>query len=210
MCGGSLADYIKSQMRGGLSPRVRGKRFAGHRLRGDPGSIPACAGEACPGSPHSKASAVYPRVCGGSAGAIAPPDVGRGLSPRVRGKLLYLNYDILYKGSIPACAGEAHGQPNHPGSGRVYPRVCGGSTARAHRNRHGEGLSPRVRGKLYLAARPRCRCGSIPACAGEASPVSLPASAQTVYPRVCGGSSWKGMLDKERNGLSPRVRGKLP
>ena len=85
---------------------------------------------------------------------------------------------------IPACAGEP--APNH----RVYPRVCGGTPPSATM-----GLSPRVRGNPLkmllprLSPRVRGNHGSIPACAGEPPPISIPRCAAP------------------NRGLSPRVRG---
>ena len=54
-----------------------------------------------------------------------------GLSPRVRGKPRVDGDNLRYEGSIPACAGEAvvGGKAHH--NGGVYPRVCGGSIAKA-------------------------------------------------------------------------------
>ena len=112
-------------------------------------------------------------------------------------------------GSIPACAGEAL-----PGQwayewGLVYPRVCGGSAVCRIVVVQFDGLSPRVRGKRIPPSTPaQCR-RSIPACAGEAA-APLRASMQApVYPRVCGGSVASASSPASREGLSPRVRGKL-
>ena len=70
------------------------------------GSIPACAGE-----PHGSGaslilSAVYPRVCGGTAAVEAGKLPRQGLSPRVRGNRIRRDDDVAALGSIPACAGE--------------------------------------------------------------------------------------------------------
>ena len=121
-------------------------------------------------------------------------------------------------GSIPARAGE-------PGSvavtrctpgDRVYPRACGGTTARTRSGRtqspcrvypracggtHADtprsaksapnGLSPRVRGN------PRMLDGSVPPGVSK------------VYPRACGGTPIGRIAEQRtsRAGLSPRVRG---
>ena len=70
----------------GLSPRVRGKLLDILLERRIPRSIPACAGEADKREPGNPALQVYPRVCGGSGGALFAATGKRGLSPRVRGK----------------------------------------------------------------------------------------------------------------------------
>ena len=49
----------------------------------------------------------------------------------------------------------------------VYPRVCGGNGHTLPDYPKPHGLSPRVRGKLFLTMRPVLRRRSIPACAGE-------------------------------------------
>ena len=91
-----------------------------------------------------------------------------GLSPRVRGKLVQAVLFPAVVGSIPACAGEAPPPRRRERHCRVYPRVCGGSYPKDEADFHGDGLSPRVRGKRYRYAEGGIPCGSIPACAGEA------------------------------------------
>ena len=49
----------------------------------------------------------------------------------------------------------------------VYPRVCGGTLDRKHREGGLSGLSPRVRGNLVGCHFPSSFSRSIPACAGE-------------------------------------------
>ena len=169
---------------------MRGNRrclpHPGSQLR----SIPACAGEPSAPGCRLRGSRVYPRVCGGTRhrGRM----VGRvaGLSPRVRGNLRERERRMLMHRSIPACAGEPYRRRRSGGHTAVYPRVCGGTGAIYTRSMCRYGLSPRVRGN-------RCRMpsivtspGSIPACAGEPAPVSMPADRAA--------------------GLSPRVRGNLP
>ena len=189
VCGGSSLDGGQDRFAPGLSPRVRGKLEA---VTGSPstvGSIPACAGEApmliiIPGY-----QPVYPRVCGGSAGASFNACCQKGLSPRVRGKCRGIPLPGLNQRSIPACAGEAGGVPHSGGRGAgsipacageayravsspqrsgVYPRVCGGSPGYPLTPGIFLGLSPRVRGKRASPPPSQEYPRSIPACAGEA------------------------------------------
>ena len=51
-----------------------------------------------------------------------------------------------------------------------------------------QGLSPRVRGNHQLVVADSHVVGSIPACAGEPSPVEYSPGHRSVYPRVCGGT----------------------
>ena len=93
---------------------------------------------------------VYPRVCRGTnvpRGTLARQV---GLSPRVQGnqlKQMGLEYGNR---SIPACAGEprsiSSGDESSPG--RVYPRVCRGTSQLQGLSPEEQGLSPRVQGNL--------------------------------------------------------------
>ena len=132
---------------GGLSPRVRGNPGVAHEERRDIGSIPACAGEPALSKHLTFPLGVYPRVCGGTGLDVLPRLVRQGLSPRVRGNLVpvvdvgqlgglsprvrgnqaSISVSADVKGSIPACAGEPRRGAALTTTGRVYPRVCGGT-----------------------------------------------------------------------------------
>ena len=170
VCGGSSSASTRCAVICGLSPRVRGKLSPPIQLMPLGRSIPACAGEARRCSTTTARKWVYPRVCGGSVYDIGVVNAGTGLSPRVRGKHKGLTPTKLCERSIPACAGEAVWRTGNPATMPVYPRVCGGSFLPPLLPLRLVGLSPRVRGKHH---RPRVyagRVGSIPACAGEATP----------------------------------------
>ena len=199
---------IVRRLRTGLSPRVRGNRYVGDSGPCGEGSIPACAGEPEEHPMLLCVSPVYPRVCGGTAGAIAGV--------------------LAQSGSIPACAGEPPPSPPTADPSPVYPRVCGGTQNDPAALRAVPGLSPRVRGNLVADRHREPGEGSIPACAGEPAPagsgqspkgvyprvcgepVIHDARMQTleVYPRVCGGTILGAHYEVGPIGLSPRVRGK--
>ena len=167
VCGGIRRLWRVPRARLGLSPRVRGNQRLPARCTGLPGSIPACAGESRRQRPGQRKLEVYPRVCGG---IVALRELGQpfgGLSPRVRGNLLWHRGRRRGRGSIPACAGESPYQTSVWAREGVYPRVCGGIVYRPAPPHLLLGLSPRVRGNpvktLYKIQRTR----SIPACAGE-------------------------------------------
>ena len=94
-----------------------------------------------------------------------------------------------------------------PGPLRVYPRVCGGTPFAGILSWSRGGLSPRVRGNRSRRAYQYVPQGSIPACAGEPCDHPCNESSSPVYPRVCGGTVRGGCHQRERGGLSPRVRG---
>ena len=168
-------------------------------------------------------------MCGGTFPPTSLLFCSPGLSPRVRGNLIGDHPQCLTLGSIPACAGEPiRGSPSTADSG-VYPRVCGGTVSQENIGQRAgvyprvcggtdiawriarpyEGLSPRVRGNLYLATGDNLYTGSIPACAGEPDPGRMPPRPLGVYPRVCGGTLTDWVRVADICGLSPRVRGNL-
>ena len=155
-----------------------------------PRSIPACAGEPSrPASPGC-APSVYPRVCGGTTRIYPCTHAVPGLSPRVRGNPGRRVLSVLPARSIPACAGEPPLRDRCSTPSKVYPRVCGGTSAEERARLLAVGLSPRVRGNPTGGTTVVVGGGSIPACAGEPG-ASLSA-------------------DSSCKGLSPRVRGNLP
>ena len=172
-------------------------------------SIPACAGEPRLRCSTRSAMSVYPRVCGGTEAQYPNGSLIQGLSPRVRGNRSAVSIGVFSIGSIPACAGEPGRERRPCHAGTVYPRVCGGTRPASLPPVTARGLSPRVRGNPVSPGRPRLRCRSIPACAGE--PKASPAHGRSsgVYPRVCGGTRWRLPWLPPTMGLSPRVRGNL-
>ena len=207
MRGGCLSQPRYSGLCLSLSPRARGIHAVWGLAEDCPGSIPACAGEPNSGSPIYLPISVYPRVCGGTGAPIRYGRCSAGLSPRVRGNLDWIESLACEEGSIPACAGEPPCARRGRSGRRVYPRVCGGTLLWLLPWLPEWGLSPRVRGnhgRLVCGVDP---VGSIPACAGEPSPVSTSAARPGVYPRVCGGTRVLSMRNHGALGLSPRVRG---
>ncbi len=189
VCGGTGAGCWEVSPGGGLSPRVRGN----HRLSltglDEIRSIPACAGEPPTYFPAGRTSGVYPRVCGGTELLLPCPGRRSGLSPRVRGNPGRCLRCRPSGRSIPACAGEPRWVPTRELGPGVYPRVCGGTSTWGSRKTFSGGLSPRVRGNPGWEGPASSSYRSIPACAGEPSPVLLLGPAVGVYPRVCGGTT---------------------
>ena len=167
VCGGTVTAPGPTSGWAGLSPRVRGNR-SGSMPRSSTGrSIPACAGEPTVPLRPARTGGVYPRVCGGTDDGNPDPFDQEGLSPRVRGNRSGAGAALRCVGSIPACAGEPLVGQVLGGGGRVYPRVCGGTSPEARSMSSIEGLSPRVRGNRSHRSRDEPIARSIPACAGE-------------------------------------------
>ena len=93
---------------------------------------------------------------------------------------------------------------------RVYPRVCGGTSAGSLSPTDRSGLSPCVRGNPTLQDSVPAVWRSIPACAGEPVSHSAGGNPLWVYPRVCGGTVYERKHAINGVGLSPRVRGNHP
>ena len=205
--GGTVIINGKALKGDGLSPRVRGNRSARCCGSGPLGSIPACTGE--PGRQPGRicGQAVYPRVYGGTANSRCSPTCRVGLSPRVRGNPLLPGVVDGPLRSIPACTGEPTGVGSDSRSLGVYPRVYGGTEMMLCRFRHGQGLSPRVRGNHHLLADLYDAKGSIPACTGEPDLAHKADDERKVYPRVYGGTTQNVSERMAEQGLSPRVRG---
>ena len=106
VCGGTTRPSGLQNCRKGLSPRVRGNPVHGVVDGGDPGSIPACAGEPDRSGSPPGGCRVYPRVCGGTRTLLSSARPVHGLSPRVRGNPCWKQGRDGLQGSIPACAGE--------------------------------------------------------------------------------------------------------
>ena len=89
VCGGTPSWVNHNAMASGLSPRVRGNRCSCGQADEADGSIPACAGEPRSRKETIVGSTVYPRVCGGTSPSEFSANTWTGLSPRVRGNLVY-------------------------------------------------------------------------------------------------------------------------
>ena len=226
--GGTYTPSAASVPHDGLSPRVRGNPFGVYHRATAQGSIPACTGEPCAaldtlvlrtvyprvygGTGIGRSgcvicSRVYPRVYGGTMFGRTSTDARHGLSPRVRGnpRLSRLSSDQWR--SIPACTGEPVRLRRGMRTGRVYPRVYGGTRSHYARKRRGKGLSPRVRGNRGVVCGDAYKRRSIPACTGEPSKPALVRISIKVYPRVYGGTGHYETVAEHAAGLSPRVRG---
>ena len=114
------------------------------------GSIPAHAGEPIPAMMIGFAAWVYPRACGGAHRGDPSAVLEAGLSPRMRGSRLEASLHALGEGSIPAHAGEPVVVLVGSSLARVYPRACGGAIGYRPMRASQRGLSPRMRGSLYM------------------------------------------------------------
>ena len=105
-CGGTDSNQQGVGHSRGLSPRLRGNQRKVKNVSRLEGSIPAPAGEPWPPSHPQPRRTVYPRACGGTAGAGVSTLTVTGLSPRLRGNHSRRPNPAPPAGSIPAPAGE--------------------------------------------------------------------------------------------------------
>ena len=125
----------------------------------------------------------------------------------MRGNLATKTGRCSIRRSIPARAGEPSRTRIAGMGAEVYPRACGGTSALPCWGRPPSGLSPRVRGNLYVPNDGTSVNRSIPARAGEPLWWPVRFCCPRVYPRACGGTSATRGAQQSSDGLSPRVRG---
>ncbi len=198
-CGGDRVRARRNAAEKGRSPRVRGRRAEELGLGTYPGSIPAGAGETAASRRAAAAGWVDPRGCGGDIGSKTNRTCGRGRSPRVRGRQVSWTQITFTTRSIPAGAGETPPPAPYLRALGVDPRGCGGDLCRRHAARASRGRSPRVRGRHLWNRIDKQVERSIPAGAGETSPLSTQCKAEKVDPRGCGGDSSSLRFDYSTN-----------
>ena len=132
---------------------------------------------------------------------------GKGLSPRGRGNRERILREQQKRRSIPAWAGEPSRCDTPRRSGRVYPRVGGGTWLLPRNGLLERGLSPRGRGNRRVCGVAVLGTRSIPAWAGEPTHAESRVCAARVYPRVGGGTRARDAGNVAFAGLSPRGRG---
>ena len=154
----------------GPSPRARGILDERRADAGQPGSIPASAGNPVARPRAPRPLRVHPRERGESLNSTGCAAGEKGPSPRARGIPGRHPLGSADMGSIPASAGNPARHPDRPFAVEVHPRERGESAIAQTSRFWAVGPSPRARGILPAARRPHRRGGSIPASAGNPSP----------------------------------------
>ena len=109
---------------------------------------------------------------------------------------------------IPACAGQTWRTCPRRRRLGAHPRVCGADVVLKAHVAEVPGSSPRVRGRPGEHVRVGDGWGLIPACAGQTSYSRLMSRKFQAHPRVCGADAISACAPFEREGSSPRVRGR--
>ena len=166
-CGANDARHDRASSIVGSSPRVRGKRGGGGQFRGTGRIIPARAGQTSSVSAALIPRPDHPRACGANSIVGGYGNSGRGSSPRVRGKLVFVEDAQIPLRIIPARAGQTASVERRGRGQTDHPRACGANRRRSPLLSEMYGSSPRVRGKLSGGYFQDERCRIIPARAGQ-------------------------------------------
>ena len=156
----------------GSSPHARGTRSVFKTVLHRDRFIPACAGNANWRFRARCVGTVHPRMRGERGKCSRCPHVQRGSSPHARGTHLNGTHNPEKLRFIPACAGNAARADGRPGLVSVHPRMRGERWTPPLLMPPSVGSSPHARGThvqgfaLWLLSR------FIPACAGNALPIS--------------------------------------
>ena len=192
----------------GSSPRVRGKRFADHIVRGPVRIIPARAGQTQSMSMALSYMPDHPRACGANCILMPYMSMLHGSSPRVRGKPTIVNQSFTKSRIIPARAGQTRPLAVCSTVVADHPRACGANDVSPRDGGASDGSSPRVRGKLEHAVGDTAQIRIIPARAGQTSGWRGSRRFRPDHPRACGANDAMLRLISRPLGSSPRVRGK--
>ena len=150
----------------------------------------------------------HPRVCGENAFWCPRRRLGRGTSPRMRGKRLRRPRACVWRRNIPAYAGKTHHRGNSGSYQPEHPRVCGENFLARYLTITVGGTSPRMRGKRTSSDAVAGTRRNIPAYAGKTASRRLPGAPTAEHPRVCGENLSLRSDDFWMCGTSPRMRGK--
>ena len=110
---------------------------------------------------------------------------------------------------IPAHAGQTRLGVMSVGDGTDHPRACGANLLLRISFTPAFGSSPRMRGKPLGSGQRSQRRRIIPAHAGQTYVTSDGNNNGPDHPRACGANSLPMTFIIDRNGSSPRMRGKL-
>ena len=193
---------------GGSSPRGRGKLHAGDEGTRHPGLIPARAGKTRSTPAPGTGSRAHPRAGGENSVSRRTGVVGRGSSPRGRGKRAFVRRGLRLVRLIPARAGKTPASPACQGAGPAHPRAGGENTVRRETSGRVFGSSPRGRGKLPRSRPSAISQRLIPARAGKTTAQLAANGVEGAHPRAGGENTFSRKLNGHADGSSPRGRGK--
>ena len=146
VCGEHCGEHSASFGVLGSSPRMRGTHSRCRRAANVTGIIPAYAGNTRPSSSRPVPGRDHPRVCGEHHCKKRIDQGQTGSSPRMRGTPFVVIAVTVWRGIIPAYAGNTARFAQRFRRGRDHPRVCGEHSRWTWTGRTRAGSSPRMRG----------------------------------------------------------------
>ena len=167
VCGEHKVDDSTGEGAWGSSPRMRGTHSRCRRAANVTGIIPAYAGNTMMTPRLTTATWDHPRVCGEHQCPANSAGTAGGSSPRMRGTLQTWLGGLVFRGIIPAYAGNTALSCQHAVWRFDHPRVCGEHGIIGGLRVRQLGSSPRMRGTLPTAGGVEIVVGIIPAYAGN-------------------------------------------
>ena len=128
----------------------------------------------------------HPRACGEHELLYENYDVTLGSSPRLRGTLTPILFNLGVVGIIPALAGNTMSNNVTIERRWDHPRACGEHIRLDDPREHIEGSSPRLRGTLIAVYCSGLTVGIIPALAGNTVSHLWSPPFRWDHPRACG------------------------
>ena len=171
------------------------------------GIIPAYAGNTSPATPMMPSRRDHPRVCGEHHCMMPISAVSWGSSPRMRGTHFCPILPTVYRGIIPAYAGNTVCAVKGGTSYEDHPRVCGEHSTLGSGWLSAVGSSPRMRGTRLKGHVHDNTQGISPANAGNTPSPQHIRERRRDHPRVCGEHSTHTFSWGHNRGSSPRMRG---
>ena len=150
----------------------------------------------------------HPRAGGENSSAWWTVPLGRGSSPRGRGKQRIGLQSEEKGGLIPARAGKTLWWTRASRPARAHPRAGGENSRSSQALSPSEGSSPRGRGKHGAGQLRLNKAGLIPARAGKTETRPRRPSAAWAHPRAGGENQLIDEIVRSDQGSSPRGRGK--
>ena len=207
-CGANSIGFRCAHSASGSSPRVRGKLMRIALMIMNIRIIPARAGQTDNITRLRGLRLDHPRACGANMDLNIANAYRPGSSPRVRGKLVFVEDAQIPLRIIPARAGQTCQLLHHERLPPDHPRACGANLVQGEMVCDEFGSSPRVRGKLIHPTVHRQSRRIIPARAGQTCMVPKQGRIRSDHPRACGANvDVRGEI-VAAYGSSPRVRGK--
>ena len=207
VCGEHKVDDSTGEGAWGSSPRMRGTHSRCRRAANVTGIIPAYAGNTMMTPRLTTATWDHPRVCGEHQCPANSAGTAGGSSPRMRGTLQTWLGGLVFRGIIPAYAGNTTNCWGCRNRSRDHPRICGEHVLSDEAFVRSQGSSPHMRGTRACRDHVLVASGIIPAYAGNTVRLTFAWPETWDHPRVCGEharNAWNGVVGW---GSSPRMRG---